>query len=300
MDVDAVVLDIDGVMVDTSDSYHRAVVRSVEVVYGDTIEREDTQRFKDAGGFNNDWRLTEAAALFILARRNGYAEDVTTFTARIEEGGGGIDSARAVLEASLTTEQYEAVIDAWDASRLRRTFQWLYLGPERYGALEADPPPPDRPADAGFMDAEPLLLSPQTREWIEARYPIGVLTGRPAGEAEIALERVGLDIPDQRVITMDDWSGGKPDPDGLMTLADRFDVTRILYAGDELDDVRTARNADTADPDRHYVAVGVLTGGLAGETGRQKLEGVGADAVLDSINDLPELLAQSPSQPREN
>ena len=69
MNADAVVLDVDGVLVDVADSYRRAIVESVEYVYGDTIEREDIQAFKDAGGFNNDWELTDAAALYVLARR---------------------------------------------------------------------------------------------------------------------------------------------------------------------------------------------------------------------------------------
>jgi len=54
MQVEAVVLDIDGVLVDVADSYRRAIVESVEHVYGDTIEKAAVQQFKDAGGFNND------------------------------------------------------------------------------------------------------------------------------------------------------------------------------------------------------------------------------------------------------
>jgi HAD superfamily phosphatase len=35
----------------------------------------------------------------------------------------------------------------------------------------------------------------------------------------------------------------------------------------------------------------VLTGGLSGPEGRRKFENAGASAVLDSVNDLPALLA---------
>ena len=71
MNVDAVILDVDGVLVDVADSYRRAIVEAVEYVYGDSIRREEVQQFKDAGGFNNDWELTYAAALFVLAQREG-------------------------------------------------------------------------------------------------------------------------------------------------------------------------------------------------------------------------------------
>ncbi|PSP52159.1 TIGR01548 family HAD-type hydrolase, partial [Halobacteriales archaeon QH_1_68_42] len=46
------------VSTESPSSSRRAIVESVEYVYGDTIERADVQAFKDAGGFNNDWELT--------------------------------------------------------------------------------------------------------------------------------------------------------------------------------------------------------------------------------------------------
>ena len=45
MDVDAVVLDIDGVLVDVADSYRRAIVESVDRVYGRTVDDAAVQQF---------------------------------------------------------------------------------------------------------------------------------------------------------------------------------------------------------------------------------------------------------------
>jgi phosphoglycolate phosphatase-like HAD superfamily hydrolase len=75
-----------------------------------------------------------------------------------------------------------------------------------------------------------------------------------------------------------------------VTLAERFDAASVVFVGDTLDDVRTAVNAAEADPDRTYRGVGVQTGGLTGGAGREKFERAGAAAVLDSVNDLPDLL----------
>ena len=113
---------------------------------------------------------------------------------------------------------------------------------------------------------------------------------RPAAEAEIALDRVGLSVPDEHRFTMDDWEEGKPSPTALVTLAERFDAEAVAFAGDTLDDVRTAVNAAEAD-DRTYHGIGVLTGGHTGEEGREKFHRAGANAVVESVNDLPDLLA---------
>jgi HAD superfamily hydrolase (TIGR01548 family) len=288
MNVDAVILDIDGVLVDVADSYRRAVVESIEYVYGDTIEYDHIQLFKDAGGFNNDWELTYAAALYVLARREKPGLSIETYTGLIAASGGGPTAAETAIADELDPAAREQVLAEWDRDRLRDVFQQLYLGGDLYRRLEGGEPDPDldRP---GFIDDEPVLLAPDARDRLEA-WPLGVITGRPAAEADIALDRVGLDIPDEHRFTMDDWEAGKPDPEALLELSDRLGADRPVFVGDTLDDIRTVTNATEADSSRTYRGVGVLTGGLSGEEGRRKYRSAGADVIVESIDDLPDLL----------
>ncbi|WP_277540033.1 TIGR01548 family HAD-type hydrolase [Haloarcula laminariae] len=285
MQVDAVVLDIDGVLVDVADSYRRAIVESVEQVYGDTIEKGAIQRFKNAGGFNNDWELTDAAALYVLTARETDV-DVAAFTDAIGQRGGGLDAAKAVVRESLGDDA-DGVFAAWDPSGLREVFQTLYLGDELYRQLEGGEPAFDAP---GYINDEPVLVSEATLAELQERYAVGIVTGRPAAEADIAMDRVGLDIPEEHRFTMDDWEEGKPHPGALLTLAERFDARRLAFVGDTLDDIGTAVNADDEDDDRVYYGVGVLTGGLTGDDGRATYAEAGASAVVESVEDLPELL----------
>ncbi|MGB9931028.1 TIGR01548 family HAD-type hydrolase [Haloarcula amylolytica] len=287
MQVDAVVLDIDGVLVDVADSYRRAIVESIDRVYGDTIEKPAVQQFKDAGGFNNDWELTYAAALFVLAGRESAVSDLAAFTDAIAERGGGLDAAEAVVRDLLDEPAENRVFSAWDREQLRDVFQTLYLGTDLYRDIEGGEPPFDAP---GYIHDEPLLVDDETLSALQDRFAVGVVTGRPAAEADIALERVGLDLPAGHRFTMDDWEEGKPHPAALRTLAERFDAERVAFAGDTLDDMATAVNADEADDDRVYYGVGVLTGGLTGDAGRRTFANNGASAVIESVTDLPELL----------
>ncbi len=284
MNADAVVLDIDGVLVDVADSYRRAIVESVSEVYGDTIPKADVQAFKDAGGFNNDWELTDAVALYVLASRDGFDHSIETYTDRIAEHGGGLDAAESVVADALSDDALARVREEWNPERLREVFQQLYLGAELYADLESADPTLDT---RGYINDEPVLVERETIADLTANFPVGVVTGRPAAEADIALSRAGLDIADDHLFTMDDWEEGKPHPRALTTLAERFDAERVVFVGDTLDDVRTATNAADTDPERDYFGVGVLTGGLTGDEGRRKYERVGAEVVLDSVNDLP-------------
>ena len=289
MNCEVVVLDIDGVLVDVADSYRRAIIESIEIVYDESICREHVQSFKDAGGFNDDWELTHAAALYLLARREVLDLSTEAFTDEIAATGGGLDAAKTVVANALVPDERERVLTAWDREQLRDVFQQLYLGTELYRDLEGSGPDPDV-AGAGFIHDESVLVEPTTLDFLTANFDIGVLTGRPAAEADIALSRAGLDVLDEHRFTMDSPAPDKPDPTALVTLAGRFDVSRVVFVGDTLDDVRTVRNATGADPEREYRSVGVLTGGLTGETGREKYERVGADRVVESVNKLPEIL----------
>lgn len=287
MNVDAVVLDIDGVLVDVSDSYRRAIIETVSHVHAESVSQDTVQLFKEAGGFNNDWELTDALALYVLARREGLDHSIETFTNAIDATGGGLEAAQTVISESLPPAARERVFAAWDPDHHRAIFQQLYLGSERYRDLEGAEPALET---AGLIENETVLLAEETIAALDV--PLGILTGRPAPEASIALDRVGLSIDPEHCFTMDDWDGTKPDPDALVTLGRRFDADTIAFVGDTMDDMRTAVNANSAD-ERTYLGIGVLTGGLSGGEGRQKFDGAGASAVIDSVNELPEFLSES-------
>lgn len=286
MRVDGVILDIDGVLVDVSSSYRRAIVETVSYLYDDSIPRVAVQYFKDAGGFNNDWELTDAVALLVLARDNGMELEVEEYTAAIKEAGGGLAGAKQVIEE--THADAGTVFASWGPAAIRSVFQQFYLGTELYQDLENGTPEIDC---HGFIYDEEVLISDETIAFLVSNYPIGVFTGRPAAEAELALARIGLDIPDSRRITMDDGAPGKPAPDGILELSTQLDVDSIAYVGDTLDDMKTVENAETADPSRSYHGIGVQTGGLSGDAGRNALLSAGADVVIETINDLPATLS---------
>jgi HAD superfamily phosphatase len=288
MEGDAVVLDVDGVLVDVEDSYRRAIVESIDRVYGETIDRDQVQMFKNAGGFNNDWELTYAAALYLLAHERGLTVGLQSFTDEIALNEGGLAAAESVVEETIGTEEMDAVREEWHREELKDTFQQLYLGQKLYEKLEGEAP--DIETTGFIYDEEPLITTEALRDLLD-RFSVGILTGRPAAEADIAINRVGLeDLPEDLVFTMDDWEGSKPDPDALEELATRMEAESLVFVGDSLDDIRTAVNAQQEDDDREYYAIGVLSGGLSGEEGRIEFELEGADEVVEDVNDIPGII----------
>jgi HAD superfamily hydrolase (TIGR01548 family) len=53
------VFDMDGVLAEVTESYRESVVQTVLHFTGKTIERDSIQEYKNRGGFNNDWLLSQ-------------------------------------------------------------------------------------------------------------------------------------------------------------------------------------------------------------------------------------------------
>jgi HAD superfamily hydrolase (TIGR01548 family) len=54
-----VVFDMDGVLVDVTESYRETIVLTVEHFTHQTISRDSIQDYKNQGGWNNDWLLSQ-------------------------------------------------------------------------------------------------------------------------------------------------------------------------------------------------------------------------------------------------
>jgi len=53
-----IVFDMDGVLVEVTESYRETIVRTVEHFAGVTLTHSEIQDYKNQGGFNDDWKLS--------------------------------------------------------------------------------------------------------------------------------------------------------------------------------------------------------------------------------------------------
>lgn len=75
-----IVFDMDGVLVDVSDSYRETICQTVLHFTGKTITRALVQDYKNRGGFNNDWLLSQT-----IARDLGVEVEYKTVVDRFNE-----------------------------------------------------------------------------------------------------------------------------------------------------------------------------------------------------------------------
>ncbi len=97
---DLIIFDMDGVLVDTSNSYQLAIRGAYESFSGKKLTEEQIQAAKNQGGLNNDWDLT-----FYLLEKAGISVSFSDLIAKFQElywgsnGNGFILNEKALISA---------------------------------------------------------------------------------------------------------------------------------------------------------------------------------------------------------
>lgn len=304
------VFDVDGVLIRTGASYPRAVSEAVQYYFSrilrwpgtvQLVTPEETHPFKLAGGFNDDWHLAQALALFYLAKaaRIGAADlgalrqappSLADFAAAVKAAGGGVAGAEQVALAGLPAELRAGVLADWDRDLITRLCQELYGGTDGCAPMFGFAPRYIR-APGLYNTDQPLVAAERLRQ---VPYRLGVYTGRAMQEALVGLKACGLAelFPPERVCASD-GPYRKPDPGGLRHLGDLLGSGPGLFFGDNIDDIRTViryRNEVADGPP--FLFAGIL-GGVLGEAAEPTFRELGADLIAPDVGAVLDFLAQA-------
>ena len=219
-----VVFDMDGVLVDPTDTFRRALIETVRHFCDREISQADIVRIKNGGGYNDD-------------------SDI---------------AMQAILEAGVAADEREV-----------REF-----GRELYWGSDAD----------GYIRDERWLVRSGMLERLAAQHRLGIFTGRGMRSARHTLQRFCPEIEFDPIITHEQVEHRKPAPDGLLIIAAAVPGVEIVFVGDNIDDCRAAIGARV-----RFVGIASPETPCHEET-RRLFEQHGAEAVLDSVNELEGVL----------
>ena len=223
---DAVIFDMDGVLVDVSKSYRQAIKLTTEYVlenkYGSQIfvTDRDIEVMKSIPGFNNDWDLS-FALIELLSK--------------------GISCKDFEKNISVLSQEIKTSVDYLATKDI---FQSYYLGTKLFKKLYKRPAP--IASQTGLIENETLLLDLTILKKIAEKYKVGVATGRPKFEALFALRNLKISpkfIKEIYVVGEEDVKRGKPFPDSLLKAATLLDCKQSIYVGDSVNDILAAKAA---------------------------------------------------------
>ncbi|HVF84621.1 MAG TPA: HAD family hydrolase [Abditibacteriaceae bacterium] len=300
--LDAILLDIDGVVLDVSQSF-RVVASEVVQWYATNVLKiggvetfftpGETELFKNAGGFNNDWDLANAAVALLVAKNAEHPEmdtlalrqsvpDFIEYTNEIKRRGGGLAVAENIILDRLNPTQRRDFARNWNPKLVTQLFQEMYAGDQcrtLYGFA------PEHIQDEGFLDKEPVLLDANV---LPSKTKLGVLTGRTRAETLVALERSGLKsrVSLDHCVTDDDGVR-KPDGRALALLQEKMKFRMGVYIGDTVDDLRVVQNfRETNAGGRARILSCIVLSGPAGASNRRMFLEAGAEIVAPDVNSV--------------
>ncbi len=67
---EAIIFDVDGVLVDVRESFHRTVLETVRFFTGQRVSRRELYRWKNLPGYNDDWKVSHAWVRALGHRRD--------------------------------------------------------------------------------------------------------------------------------------------------------------------------------------------------------------------------------------
>lgn len=223
---DAVIFDMDGVLVDVSKSYREAIKLTAQYVlknkYGlqTNIAAADIEVMKSIPGFNNDWDLSFALIeLFAKGiRRSDFKQNISALSEQVK-----------------TSADYLAAKDI---------FQSYYLGSKLFKKLYKKSA--SIASQTGLIKNETLLLDLDILRKIAEKYKVGVATGRPKFEALFALRNLNISpqlIKEIYVVGKEDAQREKPFPEPLLKAVKLLDCKKPIYVGDSINDILAAEAA---------------------------------------------------------
>jgi HAD superfamily hydrolase (TIGR01548 family) len=342
--MDILIFDMDGVLIDVSRSYRETIQRTVQVYLrtclgfkdgeAEPVTKEDISLFKSAGGFNNDWDLTSGLLLYLLsisgfppssikkkfssvsevvshlkARSSILNKNITQliqkknllpFIRKAKLAGGGLEGVRKALKGSWEGWIYGDG-DLNQENAVKRIFQEIYLGRKFTSCYHL---PRLFYKGKGLCFQERLIIPRNIFSSLEKRFRLGIASGRPRFEAELALKRFRLSPYFDSMVTLDECQEeetrifrttgrrvkyAKPHPYSLLRVAQEIGIPnpRCGYVGDVVDDMLAAQGAKK---ELDILAIGFHHGGKKDETVKDSLLKAGADLIVENPRDLLQAL----------
>ncbi|ALM74456.1 HAD family hydrolase [Thermococcus barophilus] len=221
------IFDVDGVLIDVSESYDLATKLTVEYFLKKLdksieIELDLIRTLRRKGAFGDDFKVSEALIIGVLTG------DLRSFVQNFPAGEG----------ISWVRKQFGVVIDPKTIERIFNTF---YLG-EHYKERAFD--------FEGLWKKEKPIVKKELLEKANERFKLGIITGRSALELELAEKIVGFHF--KNAVTRELYV--KPNPKALWHLTKG---EKGIYIGDTINDELLVKNYKKAyGKDFNFLMVG--------------------------------------------
>ena len=300
-EIDAVIFDCDGVLIDVSKSYDQAILKTTQYVLENFAKINDAidvdfkiiDGFKSTGGFNDEVDLTYAAIISLVAAKK-LEKDQTSFIFDVIKNAdsSGILSVEKYLENQVDISDIKKQLSypgVHHENPLYQIFDQLFYGPELYQKLFKNS---SKFSESGLIEQDDVILNNLLIEKLQKKFDskIAIVTGRGKESISYSLKTLLEKFDLKNSIFLEDESRelAKPNPQSLLDSIKGMNSVSTLYVGDSMEDFIMAKKVTNLGS--KTIFCGIIGTSKNPQEKLELFEQNEAMLVLDSINLLPKVL----------
>ena len=300
-EIDAIIFDCDGVLIDITKSYDQAIIKTTQYVLKNFAKIDDSidvnfkiiDGFKSTGGFNDEVDLTYAAIISLVAAKK-LKKDQTSFIFDVIQNSdsSGISSVEKYLENQVDVSDIKKQLSypgIHNENPLYQIFDQLFYGPELYQKLFENS---SKFSESGLIEQDDVILNNLLLEKLQNKFnsKIAIVTGRGKESTSYSLKTLLEKFDLKNSIFLEDESRelAKPNPQPLIDSIKGMNSISTLFVGDSMEDFIMAKKA--TDSGSNTIFCGIIGTSKNPQEKLELFQRNGAILVLDSINLLPKVL----------
>ena len=301
VEIDSLIFDCDGVLIDITKSYDETIIRTTKYVLETLTNISDAvdidfkiiDGFKSTGGFNDEVDLTYASILSIIAAKK-LKKDQTEFIFTVIKNSDstGIKSVENFLNSQIDISEIINKLSYPGTHKeniLYQIFDQLFYGPKLYSKLFKTI---SKFSDPGLIENDDVIFNDKLYIKLQKKFDkkISMVTGRGKESVNYSLKHLLEKFDLKNSIFLEDESRelAKPNPQALVNSIIGMNSKFCLYVGDSMEDFLMAKKATILG--HKTIFCGIIGTSKNPKEKLKLFEQNEAILVLDSINLLPKVL----------
>jgi len=300
-ELDSIIFDCDGVLIDIIKSYDQTIIKTTRYVLENLakidlsidVDFKIIDGFKSTGGFNDEVDLTYAAIISLVAAKK-LEKDPTNFIFDVIKNSDftGIVSVEKYIENQTDISEIKKQLSypgTHHDNPLYQIFDQIFYGPELYQKLFNKT---SDFSDMGLIEQDDVILNNILFEKLQKKFnlKIAMVTGRGKESVKYSLKSLleKFNLDNSMFLEDEPRELAKPNPQSLLNSINGMNCTSTLYVGDSMEDFIMAKR--TSDLGQKTTFCGIIGTSKNPQEKLDLFEKNGAILVLDSINLLPKVL----------
>ncbi|MBI5146261.1 MAG: HAD family hydrolase [Thaumarchaeota archaeon] len=300
-DIDGIIFDCDGVLVDVSKSYDLAIRKTTQYVLKKfaniksiPITAEIISGFKSTGGFNDEVDVTYASILSLAAAKKLRIDD-TKFIFRVIKNANstGITSVEKFLDTlDVDLSDIRKKLDypgKRTTNPLYEIFDQIFYGPILYRKIFKKK---SQFTEKGLINNDKVILTKKLLSIFEKKFGsnLAMVSGRGKESVRYSLKELlsGFNLKSSLFLEDEPRKMAKPNPKSLLFSVSKLHARHCLYVGDSMEDLIMANKV--AKMGKKITFCGIYGTSKNHDSKIQFFKDTGAPVIIKSINLIPKAL----------